>query len=70
MELLIEDLINHLKLEEEARNQDKFIKLNSLNGTKITSHENPSHMQKAHEKFRTKKKYFKNKLYENHFRSN
>lgn len=60
----------HLKVEEEARKQDKFIKLNGLNGTKITSHENPSRMQKAQEKFRIKKKYFKKKPYENHFRSN
>jgi hypothetical protein len=42
-ELSIEAIITHLRVEEEARNQDKVVELNGANGTKvnlITSNEN------------------------------
>jgi hypothetical protein len=49
-ELSIEAIITRLRVEEEARNQDKAVELNGANGTKvnlITSNEN---MPKVQEK--------------------
>ena len=62
-ELAIEAIITRLRVEEEARNQDKAVELNEANGTKvnlITSNENmPKAQEKNNNYLRTKKRNMK-----------
>ena len=68
-ELCIESVITHLRVEEEARNQDKAVELHGASGLKVNFISSNENMPKAHAKnneyVRPKKSNFKHKPNEN-----
>ena len=52
-ELSIESLITHLRVEEEARNQDKAIEFHGANGPKVNFISSNGNMSKANAKIMT-----------------
>ena len=69
-ELSIESLITHLRVEEEARNQDKAVELHGTNGPKVNFISSNEIMPKANAKnndyVRPKKRNFKCRPHGNH----